>query len=174
MMQHTFQGTYQKVWSSDFTGFDKWDATNVLDASTAGYTYDAHDRKKSLCIEIGPEWNRTTGFVVLGCATEDANARLKVYGYAQNGPAEVIADVSLTCGTASFGETDVTRTFGVEKFTAVHLASNAGWTTYDNPGKFSTFRFDNIGYKWLYFEPSEVTATSALFGCTMNIYIRPM
>jgi hypothetical protein len=85
MMQHTFQGSYVKVFTTDITGIiANGDQTQVLDGVTAGYSYDQHDRPLH-SYPIGPEWNRATGYVVTSDGTANKTGALKVWGYAQNG-----------------------------------------------------------------------------------------
>jgi hypothetical protein len=172
MMQNTFQGSYVKVFTTDITGIiANGDQTQVLDGVTAGYSYDQHDRPLH-SYPIGPEWNRATGYVVTSDGTANKTGALKVWGYAQNGPAELIGDISFTLGTAHV--TEVTSCLVADTLTIV--ANPGGLTCQDNTAdnRIAKFTFDNYGYKWLFFEPYEISATSVAFvGAGVNVYLRP-
>ena len=177
-MQHTFQGSYRRVFSSDVTGIlGISDITKgLLDGSTSGHTYDYSDMP-SYAIEIGPEWNRIIGYFVVSQAIDNRNFGCRFWGYTGNGPAELIGDVSGTVGTANYN--DLTTTLYADTLTVVSPSTNAGLVCYDCTGdnRVSQFRFDCVGYKYIMLDPYGISAADGYVATPiqggLNAWIRP-
>lgn len=170
-ISYTIQGSYEQMRSADVTTDD-----TVLDGSTAGYTYDWHD-KPSAAKELGPEYNACE--IIFPCgqdflddtnamiATDGNNFAFSLWGYAERGPAEFLCEVSGTVGTARIEDsTSVLYTDTLTIDSQGHLKTISVADAGGN-NRVAKLAFDTCGLKYLYVCFSDTSAA-------INPYIKPI
>jgi hypothetical protein len=138
-------------------------ADTVLDGSTAGYTYHQSDRPAS-AFTLTEEH---VGSVIMfeNYDTSDGiNSAVRIWGYPHKGPAEFIADLSLTAGTARID--DVTTNLYTDTITRVNDLSDGHIKkikiTDSGNDRVAKVWFDNVGYGHLYVEVYDLTTSAKI------------
>lgn len=156
-MLHTFQGSYVLLAeaSQDISGFD---------GTTVGATLDWHDLPANRpegespnirddtqgTIEVGNEANGCV--IIAACvstATENKNGAFELFGWAEGGPAEYIADVSCTTGLI-WGPDDSTTALYVDTMvidTQYHVKNLTVKDSANN--RICKLQFDLAGLKYI-------------------------
>lgn len=141
----------------------------LLDGSTAGHTFHESDRPND-AFKLTEEY---VGSVIMFENYDTANAKntsVNLWGYPLVGPAEFIADVSLTTATARID--DATTDLYTSKITRVNDLSDGHIKkikiTDSGNGRVAKLWFDNVGYSWLYAEVYDLTT-----GAKIRPMIRP-
>ena len=179
-MFHTMQGCYQPFFNTDVTtglnhylGHGVSDASYLLDGETNFRKYCASTRP-SYAKEIGPEWNYVETIFTLKQCTTVAHGACRVWGYADNGPAELICDISISAGCA---HVDNTVNFYAAKITFLsspHIGDITALDCAEITAKIAKLRFDVAGYRWLLYDPYELTIGGGADGSGFfNAWIRP-
>jgi hypothetical protein len=160
----TAQYGYTPLRGGDVTAVD-----TTLSPATAGSTFGEHDRPTS-AYRLGEEDNGCIIIFENYDTTPNVNSAVNIWGYAVNGPAEFIAELSLTTGAARINDdggdvyTDtITR---VNDVTDGHVKK----ITIADSGndRVAKVFFDDIGYRWIYPEVYDLTT-----GAKINPMIRP-
>ena len=141
-------------------------ADALLDGSTAGRTFHASDRPVD-AFKLTPEY---VGSVIMfeNFDTSDGkNSGVNLWAYPLEGPAEFMADLSLTTATARID--DVTTDLYTSGMTRVNDLSDGHIKkikiTDSGNGRIAKVWFDNAGYSWIYPE---------VYDLTVGAKIRPM
>jgi hypothetical protein len=179
-MFHTMQGSYEPFFATDLTaplnttyGRAASDVSYFLDGSTSGRTQCFSD-KPALAREIGPEWNYVESiFTMKNCITSEY-AACKIWGYSKGGPAELICSICVKSSMVKFNATtDATHSFWGGAIT-MDVNNHIGDITCLSPASacsIGKLRFDLAGYRWILFDPYEITVgDGTLF---FNAWIRP-
>lgn len=150
-MLHTYQGSYEPMRLADVCADE-----TLLDGETASYTYHWHD-KPSGAKELGTECN---GCVIVMHGTDVDNNDtfvFNLYGYAEGGPAEFIAEVSGTIGVARIN--DVTTTLYADAMNIVEQGHIRNLAVKDGAesGRIAKLTFDTGGLKYLWLEFSDIS-----------------
>ena len=159
-MQHTIRGSYAPMRSGDVTTDD-----TALDGETAGYTYHWKDKPKE-AFQLGEEYNKceiifTAGYECADStdnadASDGGNFAFKFYSYTENGPAEFLADISGTVGTARIA--DSTLALYVDRLTIASQQHPEAVASKDNGNnRIAKLVFDTCGFKYLYAEGYDVS-----------------
>jgi hypothetical protein len=154
---HTYQGSYEVL--ADFSS-----DVSLFDGSSAGATYDWNDRPNLIdgsqgCKRLGGETNGVEMIFLNDEVAEDGtNASFKLWGYTENGYAEYLADISLTTGTARFG--DSTVVLWADTITIAEQVHIKNFTAKDNAGnnRIAKLQFDAAGYKYLCAELYDISS----------------
>lgn len=139
---------------------------NVLTPAIAGRTFHESDRPES-AFRLGDEYNASVIIFENYDTEESVNAAVNIYGYASVGPAEFIADLSLTTGAARIDDNDIDLYTGT--ITRVNDLSDGHIKKIkildSGNDRISKVWFDNTGLKYLYVE---------IYDLTTGARIRPM
>ena len=191
---NTYRGGYQRVQDTTATG-------SVLDGSTAGKTYD-FTNKPAGAMWMGEEYNgvelmflggigsttindgatpNTPAAALLGVGDttgteEDDTFDCVIWGWADNGPAERMVDLSITSGTARYK--DYTTCLWANKIVEVKDYHVAGVGQYDADGttkadgqeSIAKLAFDTAGLRWIY---CEFSAGSNATADEISVFARP-
>lgn len=159
----TGQFSYEPMRGGDVTVVD-----TVLDSSTAGFTFHESDKPAS-AYELNPEYNAPIIIFETKDASDNKNISINLYGYPVNGPAEFIAELSLTVGTARIN--DSTRSLYVDTIVRTNDVSDghAKKITIRDSGnnRIAKVWFDGMGLRNVYSEVSDMTT-----GMSVNPKIR--
>jgi hypothetical protein len=156
---------------SDVTGIiAQGDATQLLDGTATGYTYEFND-KPSDAIKLGNETNNAEIFFRGSDITDGADFGCKIYGYPLNGPAKLICDIS---GVISEGImwNDLTDHLYADTLTRTdtHISTVVGADS--GSDRIATVAFDTVGYGWLYSEFYDISAAGNCISGSINAYMR--
>ncbi len=150
-------------------GRDVTEVDTTLSPATANYTFHESDRPESAFV-LGEEDN---GSVIIfeNYATADGkNSAVNLWGYAHKGPAEFIAELSLTTGTARIDDnaTDL-YTDTITRVNDVSDGHSKKITIRDSGNnRIAKVWFDNMGYQYIYAEVYDLTT-----GARIRPMIRP-
>lgn len=147
-------------------GGDVTVADTTLSPTTAGYTFHESDRPTSIH-KLGEEDNASFIIFENYDTSADINSAVNIWGYAAKGPAEFIAELSLTTGTARID--DIATDLYTDTITRVNDLSDGHIKDIEirdsGNNRVAKVFFDNCGYKYLYTE---------VYDLTTNAKIRPM
>lgn len=154
-MTHTYQGSWEVL--ADFSS-----DVSLFDGSSPGATYDWNDLPNLIdgsqgTKRLGEEVNAVELIFLNDEVAEDGtNGALKLYGTAKNGYIEYLADISLTTGTARFGDsTTVLWADTVNIGDQVHIKNLVNKSTTNGIGRLT---FDVAGYEYLTAELYDISS----------------
>jgi hypothetical protein len=170
---NTYRGGYQMIQDTTSVG-------EVIDGSTSGKTFRFED-KPSDAMWMGEEFNGVELLFVGGYGSTvdntpaDALAGIGgdntgvvaadtfdcvIWGWADNGPAERIVDVSITCGAKNRYD-DFTTALYANKIVEVKDYHVADAAVYDADGSegIAKIAFDTAGLRWIYCEFTDAVST---------------
>ena len=158
-MLHTFQSAYVPLRSAEVTSDD-----TPIDGTTAW------DLTSKDCYELDPAYN---GICIMfaGEMTDGAQTTCHIHGQSINGPAEKIAEISLTAGTVYFKGRVPKGTTDIDSTTYLHIDTIAADTTNDfhirdtdyfdsGNNRVAKFKFDTTGLKFLLCEFTQVAGAN--------------
>jgi len=152
---------YEPLRGGDITIVD-----GTLSPATPSFTYHESDRPKS-AFPLNEEYNGSVIIFENYDTTPDVNSAVNVWGYGKTGPAEFIAELSLTTGLARID--DESGDLYTDTITQVNDNSDGHAKkikiTDNGNDRVSKVWFDNMGYKYLYVE---------VYDLTTNAKIRPL
>lgn len=156
-MLDTYQGSYELLADSSVD-------VSIFDGSSDGYSFRWDDFSRGPFLheitlgttEVGHECN---GIEIIGLVTgtadgEDGN--MKIYGRAENGPAEYLYDVSMTAGTAR-SSGDNTTSLYIDTYVVAETAHFKTATVKSPTNGIGRLQFDFAGYKYLTAELYDVS-----------------
>jgi hypothetical protein len=168
-MLHTIRGGYEQ--KQDITAAST--ITNVgLETGGADFT-----DKPDGAWWVGEEYNGMVVIVAGGVldtsVAENDDYDLMFYGWADNGPAEKIADVSVTLGLTVYEDNTLhlwADTLALDATSEVHIAD---CVEYDgSTDRICRLVLDTAGYRWFYFDCTAIGAAGATDGA-IRILARP-
>ena len=172
-MLHTKQSGYIDLLVDVTSENDIGDVTyRILDGSTAGHTFDFSDMPAH-AIGLQPEDNAAIVYVYCTDTSADYDFGLQVYGYAANGPAEMIADVSGLIGTACIG--DNTKSLYADTMTVTSYGVKTASAVDSGNNQVAKLVFDTAGLSYLCADFYDISGTDeALHGAsgTINAKVR--
>lgn len=162
---HTQQAGYEPL-RVDVTIGD----TNYLDGVTSGRSLDFSDRP-SYAVALTPNHN---GVEIIAKGVAEAadgdNFSFRLWGYAANGPAEHIADISCTIGTAKVGGSSTALWVDTIVISSdTHIATCSVSDSANN--RIAKLDFDAGGYTW--FVADFTTQGAADLSQKVSLYYRP-
>ncbi len=147
-------------------GGDVTVADATLTPATANRTFHFSDRPPS-AYKLGEEENASVLIFENSDTADGANAGVNIWGYSVNGPAEFIADLSLTTGTARID--DVATDLYTDTITRVNDLSDGHIKKIkivdSGNDRIARVWWDNTGLKYIYVE---------IYDLTTNAKIRPL
>ena len=145
MFLHTFQGSYEKMRGS---GVDSDEATITDFKPSARVTDDQN--ASTAWYEINPETNGAEIIFYQEDATADVNSTVQLWGRAtQNGPAELVAEISGTVGTASILNDTTALAWDTMNINFDGLPVNIVASDASGSNRVSRITFDTMGLKYL-------------------------
>ena len=157
MATYTIQNTYVPLRQDAHKNGDVTAADTALTAETAGYTYHSSDRPAG-AFRLNPEDEQVTMIFPCLDASNNKAFEMRFFGYAAgDGPAELIADVSLTTGLARIN--DVTTSLYVDTITVDYEAHISAVNLADNTAsdRIAKMNISTFGYAYLYAEVVDIT-----------------
>jgi len=160
-MLHTIQSCYSPIKVSDITGIiAQSDQTQLIDGETDGYTYDSSDKPAKDILKLGPEANAIEAFFLGKDVTQGAGFGVHVWGWAAGGgPAELLAEISGTMGTARVGDSTVNCYASTLTVTSTHIKTAAAADSGNN--RICKFAVDVAGLPDIFFEFYDISTVGA-------------
>lgn len=158
-MLETYQGSYELLADSSV------DVT-IFDGSSTGYTYLWSDfSRTAFLVEptlgtklVGTECN---GIEIIAAGLASANnddGAFRLYGRTENGPAEYLADISMTVGTARYYN-DASTSLYVDTFVIAEQAHLTNIAVKDTANdRISKLQLDFAGYRYITAELYDVSS----------------
>ena len=150
-------------------GGDVTSVDAILTPATAGRTFHESDRPAT-AFKLGDEYNASVLIFENYDTADGVNAAVNVWGYAETGPAEFIADLSLTTGLARID--DNATDLYTDTITRVNDLSDGHIKKIkildSGNDRISKVWFDNTGLKYLYVEIYDLTT-----GAKIRPLVRP-
>lgn len=176
---HTIRTKYEKMQFNDVTGIiAQGDATQLLDGSTSGYTFD-FTNKKSGAKELPHEANGITIQVQGYDVADDGAFTLNVWGYPEDGPAELMCEATCAWGTARVSDvtwvsdpSDNLYADTIDVTTLAHIRDMSGVDSGNN--RICKLWTDAVGYRWIYPEFAGISGAGEALDSTgsMNAFVR--
>jgi hypothetical protein len=144
-------------------------ADTTLSPATSKSTFHESDRPAS-AFKLNEEYNASVIIFENYDTTPNINSAVNIWGYGKTGPAEFIAELSLTTGAARID--DEAGDLYTDTITRVNDLSDGHIKkikiTDSGNDRVAKVWFDNVGYKYLYVEVYDLTT-----GAKINPMIRP-
>lgn len=135
----------------------------ALDGTTASYTYQSSDMPRSV-FTLRPEFNGAEIYFT-GTGDDNTTASYKLFGYAENGPAELLCSGTLTRGAGVAGT-------GVYYIDTITCTGDKGWNADDSENTANRpclLQGDLYGLKYLYLEIRDIDGAGEMTGVTAYI-----
>lgn len=138
-------------------------ADATLTPATAGVTFHESDRPAD-AFKLNEEYNASVIIFENYDTADNKNAGVNIWGYATTGPAEFIADLSLTTGKARID--DIATSLYTDTITRVNDLSDGHIKKIkildSGNDRISKVWFDNTGLKYLYVEVYDLTTSAKI------------
>ncbi len=150
-MSKTIQNGYEPIRVGDITVDEA-----ELDGVTESLTFDEHDRPSTVK-SVGEDANAMAVYFTGSDSTADTDVfSAKLYGYARSGPAEFIADISGTAGTARINDVATNLFVDTINISSQNFLKNVSVIDSDN-NRIAKLAFDFVGLKYIYVEFYDVS-----------------
>lgn len=145
MFLHTFQGSYEKMRKSDVD----LDEATITDFRPSAIVADNADASESW-YPLNPEGNGAQILWYQADATANTNGTMELWGAAvHNGPAELVAEISGTVGTASILNDTTGLAYDTLNITFDGLPVNIKVSDASGSNRPAKITFDTMGLKFI-------------------------